>query len=336
MKPVEGTGKADHRALLVVEDLTVHYHLAGSLTRASRMIRAVDGVNLRVHPGQTLGIVGESGCGKTTLGRALVRLVSPSGGRILYDNVDLLSLRGNDLRCFRPKIQMVFQNPASSLDPRMTVFDLVAQPVRAHFHLSKELLMERVGTTLEQVGIYQDQWDRYPNALSGGQAQRVAIARALVLHPRLLILDEPTSALDVSVQAQVLNLLRRLQLEQNLTYLFISHDLGVVDYMSDRIAVMYLGRVVEVATRMELLNSPMHPYTQALLAASPSPDLDRKRGRIMLSGSVPDPATPPSGCGFHPRCPHMASFCKKSKPRLVPVSGTHEVACHAHQGDSSA
>jgi oligopeptide/dipeptide ABC transporter ATP-binding protein len=301
--------------------------LGGLLSPRRRPVRAVDGVDLAVCCGETLGVVGESGCGKTTLGRALVRLVAPARGRILVDGTDILALRGEELRRFRPNIQMIFQNPASSLDPRMRVFDLVAEPLRAHLRLKPAALTARVRESLDQVGIYKSQWDRYPSALSGGQAQRVAIARVMAVGPRIVVLDEPTSALDVSVQAQVVNLLRRLQGELQLTYLFISHDLALVDHLSDRIAVMYLGQVVEIAGRTEILNTPHHPYTQALLSASPVPDPDRKRGRIMLGGTVPDAAAPPPGCRFHPRCPAAVADCQHATPSLVAVSDTHGVAC---------
>lgn len=320
---------ATENPLLEVKDLVVDFRTSSGLfSGSSRSVRAVDGVSLTVYRGETLGIVGESGCGKTTLGRAIVRLVKPTRGHIILNGTDLLALKGKELRLFRPRFQMIFQNPVSALDPRMRVFDLVAQPLRAHFTLNDDELTRRVEQALEDVGIYKDKWEAFPSALSGGQGQRVAIARALTLNPGILVLDEPTSALDVSVQAQVVNLLRRLQAEFGLTYIFISHDLTLVNHVSDRIVVMYLGQEVEIATRHSIFNDPKHPYTQALLSASPVPDPDRRRGRIVLSGTVPDPADPPSGCRFHTRCPFAEEICRTTEPRMVAISETQYAACH--------
>ena len=300
----------------------------GLLGRRRRYVRALEQVDLAIWPGETLGVVGESGCGKTTLGRCVLRLIEPSAGRVLFDGVELTALSREEVRRRRREMQMVFQNPYSSLDPRFSVLNLVAEPIVTHTDLRGEALAARVGELLVRVGLSEDHLYRYPHEFSGGQLQRIAIARALALNPRFLVLDEPTSALDVSVQAQILNLLQSLQRELGLTYLFISHDLSVVQHISDRIAVMYLGRVVEVGTVDAIFYGARHPYTEALLSSTPVLDPSQRRERIILEGGVPSPASPPSGCRFHPRCPKAMEVCAQVEPTLEDVGDGHLVACH--------
>jgi peptide/nickel transport system ATP-binding protein len=305
----------------------------GFLARVAGHVRAVDDVSLTVRAGETLGLVGESGSGKTTLGRCIVRAHAPTAGEILYrttqaESVDLAQLDKNGLRPYRREIRMMFQDPFSSLNPRMTVLEIVGEPLRINKLASGRQLEERVAHTLERVGLRPEYMRRYPHAFSGGQRQRIGIARAIVFDPRVVIADEAVSALDVSVRAQILKLMRTLQHDLNLTYLFISHDLSVVEYVADRVAVMYVGKLVEVAETDALYHRPLHPYTEALISAVPKADPTAHSERIVLKGEIPDPANPPSGCYFHPRCPYVQERCKSDTPPLREVEPGRFAACH--------
>ena len=318
--------------LLSVDDLRVWFPSGGGLLgRARAHVKAVDGVSFDVRRGETLGLVGESGCGKSTTGLALLRLLEPTGGRISFDGKDVADLGRGDLRALRRRMAMIFQDPHASLDPRMTVASILAEPFAIHGLLSRAERRDRVGELLELVGLNPDFRGRYPHEFSGGQRQRIGIARALACEPDFIVCDEPIASLDVSIQAQVLNLMERLQDELGLTYLFIAHDLSAVQHVSDRIAVMYLGRIVEVADRVALHDGPKHPYTQALLSAVPIPDpeRERRRERILLEGDIPSPLDPPSGCSFRTRCPQVFEPCATIDPALQDLDG-HRVACHLH------
>lgn len=317
-------------ALLSIEDLKTHFPVRrGFLGRQAGVVKAVDGVSLSVVPGEVLGLVGESGCGKSTLARSVVRLVTPTAGRIHFEGVDLLAMSRTALRRMRPRLQMVFQDPYASLNPRRTVYDTLAEPLLAHGLATRRELAGQVGLLMEKVGLAPRFMRKYPHEFSGGQRQRIAIARALATKPRLVIADEPVSALDVSVQAQILNLLKRLCKEEQLTMLFISHDLGVVRHMASRIAVMYLGRVVELGPAAAVLGHPLHPYTRALVSAVPLPDpvREQQRQRVILQGDPPSPMNPPRGCAFHPRCAYAAPGCQEGRPPLVDSEAGHAAAC---------
>jgi len=292
-------------------------------------VRAVDHVSFSVSKGRTLGVVGESGCGKTTVARLVVRLIEPTSGEIIFEGNDICKLDQKDLRKIRSGLQMVFQDPQSSLNPRMTVKDIVGEPQMIHKGVKGVDLREKVQILLERVGLNPDHMYRFPHEFSGGQRQRIGIARAIALNPKLLILDEPTSSLDVSVQAQILNLLQKLQSEMELTFLFISHDLAVIKHVSDHIAVMYVGKIVENASKQTIFKQPLHPYTQALLSSVQVPDPDYRPEMIPLKGTVPSPVNPPSGCRFHTRCPSSRPICESTEPQLVPVGDEHFVACHS-------
>jgi oligopeptide/dipeptide ABC transporter ATP-binding protein len=309
--------------LVRVRGLFKHFPIENS----DDVVRAVDGVTFEIMRGETLGLVGESGCGKSTVGRCLLRLIEPTRGEVEFDGRDVLATSGAELRALRREMQIIFQDPYASLNPRMRVRDIVSEPLVIHGIGDKAERRERVAELLRKVGLDPDYRDRYPHEFSGGQRQRIGIARALALNPKLIVADEPVSALDVSVQAQVINLLEDLQSEFSLTYLFISHGLAVVEHISDRVAVMYLGRIVEVAPAEELYANPLHPYTRALLSAIPVPDPTRKRDRIVLKGDVPTPINPPSGCRFHTRCPDAIPDCARIDPDLREITPGHTAAC---------
>jgi oligopeptide/dipeptide ABC transporter ATP-binding protein len=319
--PLAGGQSVDE--IVRVRGLLKHFPLEDS----DDVVRAVDGVTFEIFRGETLGLVGESGCGKSTVGRCLLRLIEPTAGEIEFDGRDVLATGGRELRELRREMQIIFQDPYASLNPRMRVRDIVGEPLVIHGVKDKEERRTRVGELLKKVGLDPDFMNRYPHEFSGGQRQRIGIARALALNPKLIVADEPVSALDVSVQAQVVNLLQDLQAEFGLTYLFISHGLAVVEHISTRVAVMYLGRIVEVASSEELYVKPLHPYTQALLSAIPVPDPTRKRKRIILTGDVPTPVNPPSGCRFRTRCPAAVPECARVDPDLREISPGHTVAC---------
>jgi peptide/nickel transport system ATP-binding protein len=327
----DGSVKGDG-PLVELDDVRVWFPIKSGLVLDRHVgdIRAVDGVSLTIARGETLGLVGESGCGKSTLGRAILRLYEPTGGRIVFDGNDISHLGDAELRPLRRRMQMVFQDPYASLNPRHSVGRIVGEPLRAH-RLERGQVVARVRELLEIVGLPPDALTRYPHEFSGGQRQRIGVARALAVNPDLIVADEPVSALDVSIQAQILNLLESLQHDFALTYLFIAHDLAVVRHISDRIAVMYLGAVVEVSSADELYANPLHPYTIALLSAVPIPDpvVERKREAILLQGDLPSPASPPPGCRFHTRCPYIQpTRCRDEPPPLRRLGGTHEVSCH--------
>jgi len=315
-------------ALLEVEDLKKHFPIRGGFIRRNvNHVRAVDGVSFDIPQGQTLGLVGESGCGKTTVGRTLLRLTDPTAGSIRFRGQEIATLSRRRMRELRPKMQIVFQDPMSSLNPRMTIKQILTEPLRLN-GVGRDAAHKRIVELLETVGMTAEQANRFPHEFSGGQRQRIGVARALALNPDFIVLDEPTSALDVSVQAQVLNLLSRLQKELDLTYLFISHDLSVIRHLCDEVAVMYLGRIVEKGPVEKVFTSPQHPYTQALLSAVPIPDPETRAKRIILTGDVPSPVNPPKACRFHPRCPRAQAICREIDPPLEAKEAGHLAACH--------
>ena len=321
------------QTLVDVRDLKMHFPLTRGiiLQRVIGYVRAVDGVSFSIERGQTMGLVGESGSGKTTIGRTIVRLYKPTAGQIMFGDEDLATMGGEELRLARRRVQMVFQDPFASLNPRFTIGSLIAEPMHIYHIGSNKEIQDRTVELLRVVGLRPEYIDRYPHEFSGGQRQRIAVARALSINPEFVIADEPVSALDVSVRAQVLNLLQRLQQQFNLTYLFVSHDLSVVRHVADRIAVMYLGKIVELADRDELYAAPKHPYTQALLSAIPIPDpkIEKHRRRIILSGDLPSPINIPSGCRFHTRCPMAQQICREVEPPFEAKEGhEHYAACH--------
>ncbi len=314
--------------LLEIHNLKTYYPVKGGFfKRTVANVKAVDDVTFEIKKGETLGLVGESGCGKSTIGRTILRLLNPTDGKILFDGKDITALRGKNLREARQDFQMVFQDPYASLNPMQMVGDIVSEPIRNFTGKSVKELKDEVMQLLNRVGLPEDAYYKYAHEFSGGQRQRIGIARALALKPKLIVADEPVSALDVSVQSQVLNLLKELQEDFDLTYLFIAHDLSVVKHMSDRIGVMYLGNLVEIADKKSMYAEPLHPYTQALISAIPEADPKRKKERIVLQGDVPSPINPPSGCPFHTRCPMAKADCSKIKPELKEVKPGHSVAC---------
>lgn len=320
--------------LLQVTGLKKYFPVrSGLFSRVSAWVKAVDDVSFHLRQGETLGLVGESGCGKTTVGRSILRLMEPTAGEVTFEGRDVLALTPKELRQARRRMQLIFQDPYSSLNPRMTIGSIVSEPLKIHKIAKGKALQDQVDQLFMRVGLRPEHQSRYPHEFSGGQRQRVGIARALALNPEFIVCDEAVSALDVSIQAQILNLLRDLQKEFHLSYLFITHDLNVVQYLADRIAVMYVGKLAEIAPAEDLFASPKHPYTQALLSANPVPDPTAPPKRILLPGDVPSPLNPPSGCRFHPRCPEVMDICKTVEPQLIqigPLERGHQVWCHLY------
>ncbi len=317
--------------LLEVHDLKKHFPItAGVFKHTVGHVKAVDGISFNVKAGETLGIVGESGCGKSTAGRMIMRVLEPTSGTIRLDGQDITKLGGSALRKIRPKFQMVFQDPYASLNPKIAVGDIIAEPLIVNGIATGKQAQKRVSELLETVGLRAEDRVRYPHEFSGGQRQRIGIARALALNPKLIVADEAVSALDVSIQSQILNLMVDLRKQFNLSYIFISHNLAVVRHISDRVAVMYLGHIVEIANKRDLYENPLHPYTTALLSAAPEPKREGRRERIILQGDVPSPANPPTGCPFHTRCPQVMDICRVQRPELREITPGHTTACHLH------
>jgi oligopeptide transport system ATP-binding protein len=330
--PSETEAATADNTLLAVDGLVMHFPLTQGIIfqRKVGAVRAVDGISFTIRKGETLGLVGESGCGKSTTGRAILQLHRPTAGAVQFEGLELTKLKGESLRRMRRKMQMIFQDPYASLNPRMTVGSIIGEPLEIHGLAKGKEKQQRVEELLRVVGLNPYFANRYPHEFSGGQRQRIGIARALAVNPSFIVCDEPISALDVSIQAQIINLLEELQDEFGLTYLFIAHDLSVVRHISDRIAVMYLGKIVELADRLDLYENPLHPYTKALLSAVPIPDpaIERKRERIILTGDVPSPVNPPAGCRFHTRCPLADTICREQEPEFREVTPGHWAACH--------
>lgn len=316
--------------LLVVKNLQTWFPIRrGFFSKVVAHVKAVDDVSFTIKKGETLGLVGESGCGKTTTGRSILRLIEPTGGTVFFDGKDVTNMQKDDLRKLRKDMQIIFQDPFSSLNPRLTIGQMLREVLEVHEIAKGEEAQKQVGDLLEIVGLRKQYYNRYPHEFSGGQRQRIGIARALAVKPKFIVCDEPVSALDVSIQSQIINLLMDLQKEFGLTYLFISHSLSVVEHISDRVAVMYLGKIAEIADYKDLYDSPKHPYTEALLSAAPEPDPKKRKQRIILTGDIPSPAKVPTGCYFHPRCPKVQDGCKITTPRLASIEGnpSHEVSC---------
>ena len=325
----ENNGSNENKTLIEVENLVKYFPVRGGLLRrVVAWVQAVDDVSFSVNEGETLGLVGESGCGKTTVGRSLLRLIPATAGSVKFGGEEIFALKGDELKRKRRDLQIVFQDPFASLDPRMPVGESIAEGLKIHKIGSPQERFDMVIETMRKVGLEDYHARRYPHEFSGGQRQRIGIARALALQPKFIVLDEPVSALDVSIQAQILNILQDLQAEFGLTYLFIAHNLAVVEHISNRVAVMYLGKIVEMAAQDELYRNPLHPYTQALMSAIPIPDPTLKRERIILKGDVPSPLNPPAGCRFHPRCPIAEEICGVEDPELRELKSGHMVACH--------
>ncbi len=337
--PQGADANGQRETLLDVKNLVMHFPLTRGIIfqRKVGAVQAVDGVSFHVEKGETLGLVGESGCGKSTTGRAILQLYKPTSGEVIFKGKDLTKLNGGDMRKMRRNLQMIFQDPYAALNPRMTVGNIIAEPMQIHNIVPKAERTQRVQELLETVGLNPYFANRYPHEFSGGQRQRVGIARALAANPDFIVADEPVSALDVSIQAQIVNLLEDLQERFGLTYLFIAHDLSVVKHISNRVAVMYLGKIVEMANRNELYSDPLHPYTKALLSAVPIPDpvIEKRRERIILSGDVPSPINPPAGCHFHTRCPYAMEVCRQVDPAFADVGNGHYVACHLYPGSGA-
>lgn len=330
----------NQEVILKVEKLKKYFPIKGGGllgNKVTKDVKAVDDISFEVYKSESFGIVGESGCGKSTTGRVLLRLLDPTSGTVYFEGKNLADIPEKEMRKLRKDIQIVFQDPFASLNPRMKIRKVIEEPL-LNFNLVKDKkeLNARVEEIIEQVGLTKEQIDRYPHEFSGGQRQRIGIARALASNPKLIIADEPVSALDVSIQSQILNLLKKLQIEYGFTYIFISHDLSVVKHFCDRIGVMYLGRIVEVADKNDLYAEPLHPYTKALLSAIPKPDPKAKKDRIILKGDVPSPSNPPTGCAFHPRCPLAMDVCRKVRPELLQREGKRDVACHLYETSSSS
>ena len=322
---------AEKEKILEVKELRKYYPIRkGLLQKVVGQVKAVDGVSFDIHRGETFGLVGESGCGKSTIGRTIIRLTPPTGGAAIYKGTDVFSLKKKQLRSLRPHLQMIFQDPYSSLDPKMPVGEIIGEAVREHGIVSKDEYRSYILSIMKICGLRPYHIDRYPHEFSGGQRQRICIARSLALNPDLIIADEPVSALDVSIQAQIINLMKDLQEKKDISYLFISHDLSVVEYISDIVGVMYLGTLVELAPKSEIFKHPAHPYTQALLSAVPVPDPEVKMHRVLLQGDLPSPANPPKGCKFHTRCPYAKDICKEVTPEFKDHGNRHLCACHLY------